>query len=948
MSAFLPRRSLLKLAAGTATAGRLWQGGTAVAAESVEARSGFRRPLDTLVLGDSASESAHGLSAARSDVVTGGLGQAARVLGAPETAGFWGGTLAATMACRPQGVTYVTIKLWGSESGAELGRLQLFAEGEQVGHYHLGAVDPLDIASDDPRSPERFFFHTLPLPAGLTAGRTSVHLEVRSMGRIAGYAATADAYYKAMEGPSRTIYRLYTHDEPYFDTTDDDITGALPAPVVRTSPGSEIVDTIDARVRAQAANEAARTTAQTELWYLDFLARAYAMPSTAAYRNIAVPPQIARSLDAVHAKYVADPAVMTGSSQQWMGLGRAGLVMLALADDLEPLLDEPVLGTPYGLSNPGFEFGTTGWRSSIWSGSGTASRDTTVYRTGHASAKVTIPASGTVGYTTSARLPVDQGDYTYGVWIRTDGVGSGGAYLDILFYDASGALVGTDHKFPASPGTHDWEQVTASLTTPGNATHVTIGIRLSGAGTAWFDDLTMTEPAGSSYTPVPRRAAWARMLLDSREYWRQNIPQYTNQAIICALGLYLADRGLTWLGSDRAWGEEKARGYLHQSVGLVPWLGPETEDGTPTRPLGGSYYQVTKKGISKELGYAGSYGELQEWLSFVYDAVTVVGGVEDDLLRDHLVKMAKARAVFRHPSLDRDGCTTMRLETLVGWRDTEYPGKVAYDQDAKWDGHALKTAAQLKDPDLVAYARQSLADGQAFQSLKDSHEATVSARTHLNLLSTAGDYAYVSRAAGSGAKLPMTPGEPDFVFTDEENGLVAVRHDDEILFASLYWRARWGVNGLARVHHITAAGVERSATVRQHVRYLADGRTFTEPDWVNWEFTVNDLAVPDGGFAPPGDPLRQAYAGQVLPLAKAPDDVPERAPGVESPYAGRASFYRCVYGPYLIAMNTTEDRGHTFTTKGFGAATNLVTGARVGGNAELCVKPGSTVVLRRR
>ncbi|WP_328840482.1 hypothetical protein [Streptomyces europaeiscabiei] len=122
-------------------------------------------------------------------------------------------------------------------------------------------------------------------------------------------------------------------------------------------------------------------------------------------------------------------------------------------------------------------------------------------------------------------------------------------------------------------------------------------------------------------------------------------------------------------------------------------------------------------------------------------------------------------------------------------------------------------AALIKDPDLTSYARQSLADGQAFQSLADSHAMTVSARTNRNLVTTADDYACVSGATGSGAKLPMTPGAPDFVFSDEENGLLAVKHGDEILYASLYWRARWGVNRLARVHHIGAAGVERSATV---------------------------------------------------------------------------------------------------------------------------------------
>ncbi|MEU6355238.1 Tat pathway signal protein [Streptomyces sp. NPDC047072] len=946
---FVERRSVLKLAAGTAgvlVSGQVWQAPAALAATAD--RTGAR---DTVVFGDAASETAHALTATFSDVVTGGLDQPARVLNPKDTADFWGGALAVTMACRPKGTTYVTIKLWGSDAGEELGRLQLFADGKQIGHYHLGAVDPLDIPAADPRTPGRFFFHTLPLPADLTEGRTSIALEVRSMGRIAGYAQSAADYYKVKSGPSRGVYRLYTHDEPYFGLTADDVTGTLPALRARTSPGSEVVDTINRRVIAQAAAEAARTAPQTDLWYLEFLARAYGMPSTAAYRNSAVPLQITSSLDAVYWNYLANSKVMTDSGQQWMGLGRAGLVLLQLADALTPLLDEPVIGSPGTIANGGFEFGTslpTGWRAVTWSGQGTVTRDTTVARDGTASAKVTIPVSGTVGLAPGARVPLEQGTYTYDVWVRTDGVGTNGAYLDVLFFNASGTLVGGDNKFYASAGTHDWEHVTASLATPAGATRAEVQVRLAGAGTAWFDDLTLTPPATATTKPVIRRAAWTKMLLDSREYWRQHFPQYTNQAIICAIGLYLADRGLELLGSDRAWGETKARDYIHQSVGLKPWLGPENEDGTPKKPLGGSYYQVTKAGISKELGYAGNYGELQDWLALLHDAVIGIGGVQDTVLHAHLVKMAKARAVLHHPALDADGYRTMRIEAVVGWRDAEYPGAVAYDEGTKWDGHPLRLAALLKDPDLTAYAKQSIAEGQVFPALQGTYDLGSSARTNLNLLSTADDYAYVSGAEGSGALLPMTPGQPDLVLTDEENGLVAVRHGDEILYASLYWRARWGVNRLARVHLIGADGIERSATVWQDVKYVPDGRAFAEPDWVNFEFTVGDLVIPDGGFPPPGDTVHQAFAGQVLPLAKAPDDVPDIPVGTESPYAGRTSFYRCAYGPYLIAMNTTSDRTYTFTTQGFGASVDLVTGARVSGNTEVRVKPGTTVVLRRR
>lgn len=967
MSESLQRRSLLNAAAATAgatagvtTSGWLWQADPARAeGADTDDRAARAGALDTLVLGDTASETAHRLTANLSDVIGsglgGGLGQSARVLNPKETASPWGGTLTATMACRPKGPTYVTVKLWGSESGTDLGRLHLFAEGKQVGHYHLGAVDPLDIADADRRSTGRFYFHTLPLPPELTAGRTSVSVEVRSMGWIPVYAQTADTYYRAVTRPTRGIYRLYTHPEPYFTLTDDDITGALPpVPEVRTGgPGREVLDAIESRVLAQVTAETNRTGPQLSIWYLDFLARAYLMPSTTAYRNRAVPLQLANSLDAIYWKYVNDPKLIEASSpQQWMGLGRIGQFLMQLRDELTPLLDEPVIGSPGTISNPGFEYGTTlptGWRATTWTGAGTATRDTTVSRAGGtASARITIPSAGVVGLIPVAKIPVDQGTYTYGAWVRSEGTAAQGAYLDVLFFDAAGKLVGGDNKYFASGGTHDWEQVTATLPTPATATQIEVQLRLQSAGTAWFDDLTLTAPSGASRPPVIRRAAWTKMLLDSREYWRQNIPQYTNQAMICAIGLYLADRGLTVLGSADAWGEEKARGHLYQAVGLTPWLGPEDADGTPTKPLGSTYYQVTKAGITKELGYAGNYGEVQAWLTKIYEAVTVFGGVSDDRLRDHLIRIARTRGVFRYPGLDADGFRTMRCESVIGWRDPVYPGKSTYDQDLSWDGHPTQFAATVKDPDLLAYARQLAADNQLFPVLKEAYGRGSGDRMNLNLLTMAADHATVTGASGGGTPLPMTPGQPDLVFSDEENGVVAVKHGEEILYVSLYWRARWGINRLARVHHITPDGIERSATVRQNVKYVPDGRAHTEPDWVNWEFGVPDLPIPGGGFPPPGDTLHQAYAGQVLPLAKAPSDVADSPLGHETPYAGRASFYRCRYGPYLIAMNTTANRTYTCTTKGFGASRNLVTGARVGGDADVCVKPGTTIVLRQR
>ena len=67
----------------------------------------------------------------------------------------------------------------------------------------------------------------------------------------------------------------------------------------------------------------------------------------------------------------------------------------------------------------------------------------------------------------------------------------------------------------------------------------------------------------------------------------------------------------------------------------------------------------------------------------------------------------------------------------------------------------------------------------------------------------------------------MTPGQPDFVFSDEEDGVVAVKNGDEIFYASLYWRARNAVNFLARVHFTTPT-MDRIAVVREDAQFTPE------------------------------------------------------------------------------------------------------------------------------
>lgn len=967
------RRDVLKYAGATGVTAAAIGLPATTPALAAEAHTPARDcgPLDVVVFGDPDSETAHTLTATLSDTFTGGLGQSARVLNPTQPASYWGGTLAFDVAVSPTGTTYVTVRLWGDDfddtseeaaSGTNMWRLQLFCEGKQVGYEDQGAVDSLDILDTAPRTPGRFFFHTLPLPEKMTAGKKKVTLEIRAMGRIWSYGQDASQLYRTMTTPSRGIYRLYTHTAPYFVPPRGEAQGTAPTATARTG-GAEVLDAIKARVHKD-QTDLLTTAAPAALdgWAMQSLAEGYLWSGSPAYQDPAALDRVLQAIDGRYMAWKSDATVMTGSDQQWQGFGRVGLVLALLWEHLDDRLDTQVTGSPYTLTNPGFENGAgtpTAWQMPGWAtaGGGSWARDTTVARSGTASLKLQVTSTSGYSYVNSTvKVTIGSGTYTYGAWIKTDGVTSLGAHIDPLFYDANNKLVGSDHKAYASKGTHDWEYVQFVFDTPAGATQMEMHLRLSGPGTAWFDDVTLLSP-GDTTTPMPpvRTDAYVDMLKSSRDYWRQHFPHYSNQAQICAIGLYQTNRGLRLLAPDLALPEDKARTYLYQSIGMVPYLGPEDADGTPTKPLGDSYYQVTKAGLTRELGYVGSYGEVIDWLVMMYESVTRgYQGQEAPELRDHMVKMTTARGSFRVIDVDKDHHRISRIETVIGWRNEVYPGETAYASRTAWDSNPLMSAAVFKDPDIIGWTQEMVADGQLYPqlNLQATHPWTRVGLNALRFLSR--DWPNFQALAARPARIPTAWDRPDFVLTDEENGCIAVKNGQELLFASLYFRSRQGVNNYARIHHITPID-QRSATIRERSGGLSDD-TFTARDWILWDYAINDPGaahLPPGGFPPPGDTLHQALAGDVYHLAPVPADIPDPTlgvhfDGVETMLVGRAPFYLCEYGDYLIAMNTSTDKVFTLPARqDFGPARDLATGKNVGAGHRPKLGPLSTLVLYR-
>lgn len=955
------RRTVLK---GAGAAGMALAGGFSWVAPAWagEPRGECHPVLDTIVFGDVASERAHGFSSELSSVVAGAIVQHARVLEPRSPAQWWGGTMKFTLAVAERGTTHLSVKFFGGEfaDADHEWRLQVFLDGEVLGWFDQGAVDNLDQMSQHPRLADGFFLHTLPLPESRTAGRRLLEVEIRAMGRIYAYGGQSNFFYP-MTTRSRGLYRAYTHTEPYFEPAADDVfvPDAPTQPGTRPSTDAQMLARIRQRVLAdQNALLYGVNPHGLDAWGYLTLAEGYHWPESPAHRNPRALSLVCQAIDGRYLAWRHDDSVLTGSDQQWQGFGRVGLTLCVLWDDIQSELDKTVTPGPAEVPNPGFEVGLAGWAQAIWKGSGSTAPDDAVHRTGARSARVTANPDSAVGLTINpGRILVGQGPHRYTVWCRTQDVTAPGAYLDVIFYNAAGQIVKTDQKFFSTTGTHDWEQISADLVTPADATHLRLDVRVEGSGTAWFDDVAVEPLDGATPPASPdlptRRVAYREMLLASREYWRQHQRHYANQAMICAIGIYQANRGLRLLSSVDAWPEEQAREWLYESVGLSPWRGPERADGSKTWRLGHDYYVVSPKGLTRELGYVGTYGEIADWLIAMYESVRVGPDGSDDLrLRQQILKIIATRGWFRHGGVDEDGHRAMRLEQLIGWRNEHYPGDVVYAQRTAWDGHPVEAAAVLRDPRLVGWAQQMVADGQ-FAPQLDLLVSNTSRRVGLNAFHlVARDLPVFERLPASPHRLPGGWDQPDFVFTDEVAGAVAIKRGAEILYASLYWRARQGVNDWARVHLLTPHS-ERSGTVRERSRFArTPDEEFVVQNWVVWDFAINDSGepstVPPGGWVHPGLALRQVWTGQRLPLAPVPADMDPSlggtTVGIEQIEVGRAPFYELDYAGYLVAMNTTRDQIFTFRSGRTGTGLDLVTGKRVPLNRPVQVGPRSTVV----
>jgi hypothetical protein len=316
-----------------------------------------------------------------------------------------------------------------------------------------------------------------------------------------------------------------------------------------------------------------------------------------------------------------------------------------------------------------------------------------------------------------------------------------------------------------------------------------------------------------------RRQAWSAMLTASRDYGRTNRRFITNQTLIADTSIYQANMGLLALESPLAFKEADGQRYLREAVGLAPWLGNDLPDGGHAMRYGSNYFMVTAKGLTREWGYLGfSYGEMAFHAAEMFE---MTGDLE---FREQAVKMIRARAPFRRPNSEISGLDHFHTMVEVGflaWRGVYesdgdgFSTELVYGDRSSFN-MGLHVAAVTLDPVAIGYAKQMLADNQYFKYLKADESA----------LDVLRDYQKIKAIADPGVRLPMTEGQPDFTWADEENGVLAIKHGDERLWVAPYWQAKQGtgINGIGRFHYSLTAlrpdwGIEGGSAVCRG-RYL--------------------------------------------------------------------------------------------------------------------------------
>jgi fibronectin type 3 domain-containing protein len=445
------------------------------------------------------------------------------------------------------------------------------------------------------------------------------------------------------------------------------------------------------------------------------------------------------------------------------------------------------------------------------------------------------------------------------------------------------------------------------------------------------NSLSVTVSYGGSYGTTTRQHGWSQALrasLDSGRYNRQNI---ANQSLANATAIYQANSGLLLVDSTNALYENEARRYIKEASGILPWSGNDQTGGGPTpiygtMPYGPNWFMCTAKGTSKDgNGFVGDdYGDLGPWIY----RLGLISGDAQILARG--IVMTQSRDYFRFPGPDENGYLIMQGTEPIGERNNGLPGHYVYLGRTFNDDFLMAAqGAGAIGSDLLGYFQQEVNDGQLFQNIltQDPTDPYLPLR-----------YATIKSFAQTGVKLPMSIGQPDFAWCDEENMVFAAKHGEERIFANLFWRQPDWISALAKVFYLTPNQARLADVLSVDQRFNASG-----------QMSVRGPGVEQFSYDTPPDNPVNAYNG-VPNLIALRSDLTNSPPSNRD--GGRGTGYTFRFGNWLVGINAAyptnilSQAGSNYVVQlpgTFTTATDLISGAVM--SAPIILTPKTSMVF---
>jgi hypothetical protein len=169
--------------------------------------------LDMVIFGDETSEAEHSVDQLNTTVGIDGLDESYRKLEGDDIESSY---LGVTLSFDPEVQNYLTLKLWGSDTLTKQKYLYLhyyktffggLGKWEQIGSSGTDTPEMINW-SNISIYPNRFVYVTYLLPDEILQGKDSMHFR--------------------LVGSEMSIYKAYTHTNPYFEPDEDEKQGSAP------------------------------------------------------------------------------------------------------------------------------------------------------------------------------------------------------------------------------------------------------------------------------------------------------------------------------------------------------------------------------------------------------------------------------------------------------------------------------------------------------------------------------------------------------------------------------------------------------------------------------------------------------------------------------------------------------------------------------------------------